>query len=71
MLFPCLLTCLNKDKPVVLKVKTSLKFIKNSMYVCVIPLIKLKNLKKNTYHTPAHVSWCFRVHFTICVLKTY
>ena len=41
MLFPCLLTCLNKDTPVVLKVKTSLKFIKNSMYVCVIPLIKL------------------------------
>ena len=66
--FPYLLTCWNKDTSVLLKVKVfeqvhkyennGLKFLKNTMYVCTIPLIKSYDLRKvkSTSHAIIHLT---------------
>ena len=66
--FPYLLTCWNKDTSVLLKVKVfeqvhkyennGLNFLKNTMYVCTIPLIKSYDLRKvkSTSHAIIHLT---------------
>ena len=77
------LTCLNKDTSVLLKVlifeqfhklsiKNDLNFLKNIIFLHLIPWIKLSNLRKknkNTWHIIAHLT-VFTCAFATHLLKS-